>query len=165
MIKWISLLHFLIPVSLTVLIIGYTSVNEKGFVSVGLFFAIFLALWLLSALLYRPYFSKVLALFVLIGFFIKELILANLKIAHDVLSRDTYMEPAIVALPLDVKGDVEIMLMANIITLTPGTLSLRLSDDRKTLYVHTLYLEEGSIELFKKSLKEGFEKKILAVTT
>lgn len=101
----------------------------------------------------------------LLAFFVKELILANLKIAHDVLSINTFMEPAIVALPLEVHSEVSIMLMANIISLTPGTLSLRLSDDRKTLYVHTLYLVNGSKEEFKNSLKEGFEKKILAITT
>jgi multicomponent Na+:H+ antiporter subunit E len=165
MIKWLAFLHFLIPVILATWIMDREFVNERGFESVGVYFAIFLALWLLSALFHRTYFRKVTALFVLLGFFIKELIVANIKIAHDVLSRHTYMEPAIVALPLDVKTEVEIMLLANIITLTPGTLSLRLSDDRSTLYVHTLYLEHGSIEAFKQSLKDGFEKKIIAITS
>jgi len=165
MLKWISFFHFLIPVILSTWIMDPAYVNERGFESVGVYFAFFFGLWLLSALLHRTYFNKVWCTLVLLGFFVKELILANLKIAHDVLSKNTYMEPAIVALPLEVKTEVEIMLLANIITLTPGTLSLRLSDDRSTLYVHTLYLEEGSKEVFKQSLKEGFEKKILAITT
>jgi len=165
MLKWISFFHFLIPVILATWIMDPAYVNERGFESVGVYFAFFTGLWLLSGLLYRTYFIKVWCALVLLGFFVKELVLANLKIAHDVLSKNTYMEPAIVAMPLEIKNEIGIMLLANIITLTPGTLSLRLSDDRKTLYVHTLYLEEGSKEIFKQSLKEGFEKKILAITT
>lgn len=165
MLKWISFFHFLIPVIVSTWIMDPAYVNESGFESVGIYFAIFFGLWLLSGILYRPYFYKVWCLLVLLGFFVKELIIANLKIAHDVLSKNTFMEPAIVALPLEVKSDVGIMLLANIITLTPGTLSLRLSDERDVLYIHTLYLEKGSKEVFKESLKEGFEKKILAITS
>jgi len=165
MLKWISFLHFLIPIIVSTWIMDPEYVNERGFESVGIYFASFFGLWFLTAVVYRTYFFKVWYTIVLLGFFIKELIMANLKIAHDVLSKNTFMEPAIIAMPLEVKTEFAIMLLANIITLTPGTLSLRLSDDRRILYIHTLYLEGGSKEEFKKSLKEGFEKKILAITT
>jgi multicomponent Na+:H+ antiporter subunit E len=163
--RWISFFHFLIPVVVSTWIMDLEYLNEGGFISVGVYFAVFFALWMLMAVFHRTYFFKVWYTMLLLAFFVKELILANLKIAHDVLSINTFMEPAIVALPLEVHSEVSIMLMANIISLTPGTLSLRLSDDRKTLYVHTLYLVNGSKEEFKNSLKEGFEKKILAITT
>lgn len=163
MLKWISFFHFLIPVIISTWIMDLDQVNQGGFQSVGVYFAAFFGLWLLTAIFQRTYFLKVWCAMVLLAHFVKELIKANLKIAHDVLSKDTYMEPAIVALPLEIKSDIGIMLLANIITLTPGTLSLRLSDDRSLLYVHTLYLEEGSKEVFKESLKVGFEKKILAI--
>lgn len=163
--KWISLLHLVVPIIGATLIIGKESINEKAFLSVVLYTAIFIAFWLMTWFFYRRYFHKIPAIFFLVVFFIKELIKANLKIAHDVIAVHTFLQPAVVALPLDVKTDIEIMMLANIITLTPGTLSLKLSEDRKTLYVHTLYLDKGSIEVFKRNLKQGFEKKILAVTS
>lgn len=163
--KWISLLHLIIPAICGTFIIGTERVNEEAFLSIALYIAFFIAFWLISWFFNRRYFYKIPAVFVLTVFFIKELIRANLKIAHDVVAVHTFLQPAVVAVPLDVKTDLEIMMLANIITLTPGTLSLKLSEDRKTLYVHTLYLDEGSIEIFKRNLKQGFEKKILAVTS
>lgn len=163
--KKISLLHLILPAVASFLIMGRERVNEEAFSSVAWYAAFFVAFWLMTWLFYRRYFHKIRAVFLLVVYFIKELIVANLKIAHDVVAIHPYLQPAVVALPLDVKTDVEIMLLANIISLTPGTLSLQLSDDRKILYVHTLYLDEGSITVFKQNLKQGFEKKLLAVTS
>jgi multicomponent Na+:H+ antiporter subunit E len=65
------------------------------------------------------------------------------------------MTPAIVAIPLDIDSDGEITLLANMITLTPGTLSLDVSDDRRFLYVHGMHIKD--IEAFKQEIKGGFE--------
>ena len=62
-------------------------------------------------------------------------------------------------MPLDAKTDAEITLLANVVTLTPGTLSLDVSPDRSTLYVHAMFLE--SPEALRRDIKEGFEKRIL----
>jgi multicomponent Na+:H+ antiporter subunit E len=71
------------------------------------------------------------------------------------------MNPAIIAVPLDVKTDMEITLLANVITLTPGTLSLDVSNDKKVLYVHAAYVEDR--EEFVQDLKNGFEKKLMEI--
>ncbi len=84
-----------------------------------------------------------------------EVILANINIAIVVLSPKPKMEPGIIALPLDVKTDGEITLLANMITLTPGTLSLDVSNDRKILYVHAVHASDP--EKTKREIKEGFE--------
>ncbi len=107
------------------------------------------------------YFSRIPKLISFIIYFTYELILANLKIAMDILTPTHLMKPAIVAIPLDAKTDLEITLLANIITLTPGTLSLDLSKDRKTLYIHAMYVV--SAEETIKEIKEGFERKLLEV--
>jgi multicomponent Na+:H+ antiporter subunit E len=57
---------------------------------------------------------------------------------------------------------MEILLVANLISLTPGTLSIDLSGDRQTLFVHVMYLDDP--ETFRQSVKEGIEKRILEVT-
>lgn len=95
-------------------------------------------------------------------YFIYELILANLKVTFDVITPKHRMKPSIVAIPLTVDRDFEITILANLITLTPGTLSLDISNDKKVLYVHSMYISDP--EEFRKEIKEGFERKILEIT-
>lgn len=92
-------------------------------------------------------------------FFLWELLLANLRVAYDVLTPTHYMRPGIIALPLDAETDMEITMLANLISLTPGTLSLDVSPDRKFLYIHAMYLVD--VELEKQKLKQGFERRLL----
>ncbi len=94
-------------------------------------------------------------------FFLYELTAANIKVAFDVLTIKHYMRPGIVAIPLDVKGDFEITLFANLITLTPGTLSIDISDDCKVLYVHSMYIDDP--ETFRQGIKNQLERRLLKV--
>jgi multicomponent Na+:H+ antiporter subunit E len=107
------------------------------------------------------YFSKVRQVLGLVLFFFWELVLANLRVARDVITPGFNMRPGVVAIPLDAKSDVEITLLANMITLTPGTMSLDVSLDRKTLYIHTLWGEDA--DSVRSNIKEGFEKRLLEV--
>ena len=110
----------------------------------------------------EAYLLKIRRAFRLVIFFLRELIVANLRLAHDILTPTHYTQPAILAIPLDAKTDGEITLLANLITLTPGTLTLDVSADRRTLYIHSMYtVDAGEV---KRSIKEGLEKKILEVT-
>jgi multicomponent Na+:H+ antiporter subunit E len=94
-----------------------------------------------------------------LAFFLKELFISNLLVAREVLSPRPRRRPGVVAVPLDAKTDAEITLLANIVTLTPGTLSLDVSPDRSTLYVHAMFLE--SPEALRRDIKEGFERRLL----
>ncbi len=94
-------------------------------------------------------------------FFSWELILSNLRIIYEVLTPGKNMRPGIVAFPLAAKTDLEITMFANLITLTPGTLSLDVSDDRSVLYVHAMYMKDA--DKFKRNLKDGLEKRLLEV--
>ncbi|MCQ3930877.1 MAG: Na+/H+ antiporter subunit E [Chloroflexi bacterium] len=91
-------------------------------------------------------------------YFFWELLLSNLRVAREVLTPKFSMKPGIVGIPLDLKSDLEITVLANLITLTPGTLSLDVSDDRKTLYVHSMYVTD--VDSFRASIKNGFEKRV-----
>jgi multicomponent Na+:H+ antiporter subunit E len=71
------------------------------------------------------------------------------------------MRPAIVAIPLDLRSPLAITLLAQMITLTPGTLSLDVSSDRRVLYVHSMYVDD--IDAFRRSIKDGFERRLLQV--
>ena len=92
-------------------------------------------------------------------FFVWELVLANLRVAHDVITPRLYARPAIIALPLDARTDLEITLLANLISLTPGSLSLDVSPDRRTLYVHVLFGEDP--DEVRHQLKTTFERPLL----
>ena len=93
------------------------------------------------------------------GYFLWQLLLSNLRVAYDVITPRLYMRPGIVAVPLDAKTDLEITLLANLITLTPGTLSLDVSKDRRTLYVHAMFVD--SPDNVRDSIKNGFERRLL----
>ena len=94
-------------------------------------------------------------------FFLKELVVANLKVAAAVLAPAGRLRPAIVAVPLALDRDAEIALLANLITLTPGTLSLDVSPDRRTLYVHAM--ATTSPDDLRREIQQGFERRILEV--
>jgi multicomponent Na+:H+ antiporter subunit E len=101
--------------------------------------------------------------FELLLFGLWELILANLRVAHDVLTPNYYMRPGVIAIPLEARTDVEITLLANLITLTPGTLSLDVSSDRRTLYIHIMYIDDDDLDAARRKIKNGFERRILEV--
>ncbi|ADI85098.1 Na+/H+ antiporter subunit E [Geobacter sulfurreducens] len=107
------------------------------------------------------YLTKVRAVAGFIAFFFRELVLANLRVAHDVLTPRHYMTPGILAVPLDVESDLEITVLATVISLTPGSLSLHLADDRRTLYVHAMYVDNP--EALVREIKEGFERRVREV--
>jgi multicomponent Na+:H+ antiporter subunit E len=71
------------------------------------------------------------------------------------------MRPGIIAVPLDAKTDLEITLFANLITMTPGSLSIDTSDDKKVLYVHAMYMDDP--QKYKEELKTGLERKLLEI--
>lgn len=122
----------------------------------------YLILWISrSALGGTKYFSKIPVTIKFILYFIKELIMANLKVAFDIITPKDYMKPGIIAVPLDAQTDLEITLFANLLTLTPGTLSLDVSSDKKIMYVHALYVKDA--ESFRNELKNGLEKRLLEV--
>jgi multicomponent Na+:H+ antiporter subunit E len=72
------------------------------------------------------------------------------------------MQPAIFALETDLEKDWEITLLSNLITLTPGTLVIEVSEDNKTLYIHAMDIDD--VEQAKLDIKNSFEKAIKEVS-
>ena len=122
----------------------------------------FLILFLTRRVAGGPYYLiKVGQALELLLFTLWELILANLRVAHDVLTPRHYSRPGVIGIPLDARSDAEITLLANLITLTPGTLSLDVSTDRSTLYIHIMYIDNDDLELVRRKIKDGFERRVL----
>jgi multicomponent Na+:H+ antiporter subunit E len=116
----------------------------------------FLALWLPWRMWGDDtYFRRPWRILRLMLTFVWELIASATTVAMLVLTPGLKFRSAIVAVPLDVKHDLGVTLFANLISLTPGTLSLDVSDDRGTLYVHAMDTEDAEAE--KRDMKETFE--------
>ena len=107
------------------------------------------------------YFRRVWRVLKLFAFFLYELVVSSIRVAWDVLTPTQLSNPAIIEMPLDVKSDIEILLVTNLISLTPGTLSLDVTPDRKTLLVHAMFADDP--EALIAELKEGMERKVREV--
>lgn len=125
----------------------------------GLLLSSVITLYTGSLFTQKIYLNKLHKILFLILFFLWELIVANLRVAYEIIKPKMTFTPGIVEIPLDVEKDIHITLLANMITLTPGTLSLYIADDKKSLFVHTMYLDDKS--KFINEIKNGFEKKIM----
>jgi multicomponent Na+:H+ antiporter subunit E len=103
--------------------------------------------------------AKVVRLLALAGFFTWELVLANVRVALDVVRPEHAIRPAVVAIPLDATSDGEILLLSALINITPGSVTIDVTDDRRTLYVHVMHVE--SVEATRRQIKDGFERRVL----
>lgn len=98
---------------------------------------------------------------VLSAYFIKELVKSCLMVARDCVSGRPRLHPAIVRMPIGPKSDLEIFILANLITLTPGTLTLDVARDKSFLVIHSIYAEDP--EALIADLKSGMEHRVREV--
>jgi len=107
----------------------------------------------------KHYFTRIMRIFLLACLFIKELINSAVEVATTVLSPKMDLKPGFIAYELKVDRDLEITLLANLITLTPGTLSVDVSEDRKFLFIHALDCSDP--DGIRNDIANGFERRIL----
>ena len=93
--------------------------------------------------------------------FLLEVLIANVRVAHDVITPSYRARPGVIAIPLDCKNDMEITLLAIVISLTPGTLALDLSPDKKNLYIHAMFIRDK--EKLIREIKKNFETPIMRI--
>jgi len=104
------------------------------------------------------YFMRAAQLFRFFAYFIRELLVANLRVARDVLRPGPLrLQPRVIAVPLDRCGDIEVTLLANLLSLTPGSLSVDVSKDGDhcLLFVHMIHAPDA--EAARRQIKNGFE--------
>lgn len=112
----------------------------------------------------KVYIYKPLTLMRYIMVVLIDIVIANFIVARRILGNPDRLKPAFAKLPLDLTSDLAISLLANSITLTPGTLSARLSSDRKYLLIHALNETDPDAlivtikQRYERLLKEIFEK-------
>jgi multicomponent Na+:H+ antiporter subunit E len=105
------------------------------------------------------FWSKLVRVMSLALLFAAELILSAVRVGLLVLRPRLRLKPALIAFPLKATRDVEITLLANLITLTPGTLSVDVSVDRRFLLIHAIDVSDR--EALIRSIREGLEAKVM----
>ena len=153
--------RFLLNVMLTLIWIALTGTFTYINFFIGFFISYFI-LWVLSRNSEdKRYFTIAFKIVGFFFFFLYEMLKANWQVAYEVMTSNLHMKPGIVKIELEAKTDLEITLLSNLISLTPGTLVLDVSDDRKVMYVHGMYLEDK--EKFIDSIKTGLERPLLNI--
>ncbi|EGQ21283.1 multisubunit Na+:H+ antiporter subunit E [Sporosarcina newyorkensis 2681] len=99
----------------------------------------------------------------LTAIFLRELVLSNISVLLLVIKPNlSSIQPMIFALPTELEQDWEITLLSSLITLTPGTIVIHVSDDQRTLYIHAIDVDD--VDEAIDSIKNTFEKAIMEVS-
>jgi multicomponent Na+:H+ antiporter subunit E len=148
--------HLVLTLLLAVWLGGLTPRN----LAVGLV-AGYLLLWLVARFQGKQakYFIKTPLFFSFLAYYAWELLKSNAVILYEILTPGLDMRPGVVGIPIRARTDLEITILANLITMTPGTLSLDISPDRRTLYIHALYIHDP--EALRKDIQDNLERRVL----
>lgn len=149
------------------IILAFVWAGLMGSINMGTLTAGFVlgygVLFLIQRALQKPskYFTKLPAVIRFIFFYIKEILISNFVIAYDILTPSHHMTPGVIAIPLDAKTDLEITMLANLITMTPGTFSIDVSSDHKVLYIHAMYIKDP--DALRTEIKTNLEQRVLEI--
>ena len=154
--------HLLLNIVLAFIWAALTESLEPANFIVGFVLGYLILLVVRPLLGTMTYTQTTLKVILLIVFFLWEIVLANLRLMVVLSTPLDKLKPRIIAVPLDARTDGEITIFANMITLTPGTLSLDVSGDRRVVYVHVITSTDA--ESARRELKETLERRLLAVT-
>jgi multicomponent Na+:H+ antiporter subunit E len=145
-------------------LVWFLLIGDQSMVSLASGFLIgFAVLWIAKPMFdtQTTYFGRLFRVVHLIAFFLYELILSSIQVAWDVLTPTHLSQPAIIEMPLDVTSDLEIFLVANLISLTPGTLCLDVDRRRNRLIIHAMFAPNP--EQLVRELKNGMEMRVKRV--
>lgn len=129
---------------------------------VGYFFGLLIIYTFRRFFTTRFYLLRVVAVVNLIYIFSRELILSNISVLKVILAPKLAIKPGIFAFPTELTEAWEITVLSNLITLTPGTLVVEVSDDNKILYVHAMNIDDADEAI--DSIRNTFEKAIREVS-
>ena len=120
----------------------------------------FVALWLTRPLFGpSPYFRRTFGAIGLVVFFLYELVRSSIAVVWDVVTPEIHSRPRMVRMPLDCTDETQIMLTANVISLTPGTLTVDVSPDQRELVIHAMFAEDPDEVVH--DLKRGLERRVM----
>ncbi len=96
-----------------------------------------------------------------IGVVLVDIIRANFVVARQVLGANRALRSQLFEMELDLQGALPVSILAATITLTPGTVSCRISPDQSRLWVHALHADDLSEEIAE--IKKRYESRLMRV--
>jgi multicomponent Na+:H+ antiporter subunit E len=124
----------------------------------------YLVLWWLAPLFAdATYHGRVWRALVFLVLYAWDFTRASLRVAYDVLTPRLHMTPGVIRLPLDARSNLEITVLANLLSLTPGTLSLDVSRDRQSLFLHAMYIDRDDADDLRHAIKTRLERRVLSL--
>ena len=155
------------PILTLVLLVVWLLLNNTlhpGHIVLGLILGIFIP-WFTSAFWpERISVRRPLTLLRFLAVVIWDIVVANVVVAKLILGRNQSLRPAFFSLELEVDNPLAISLLANTISLTPGTVSCDLSADRSALLIHALHLEDEAATIEQiEQIKKRYEKPLMEV--
>ena len=126
----------------------------------GFVFGYLVLLLLKPALAPTSYHGRLWRLFAFLGLYAWDFIAARLRVAHDVLTPTFHMKPGVIRVPLEARTDREISVLSNLLSLTPGSLTLDVSRDRSEMFLHAMYIDRGA-DLLRAQIKDRLERRVL----
>lgn len=91
----------------------------------------------------------------------RDIVMSNLKVARQVLGPESRIRPGFIWIPLEIGNIHGITALTSMITLTPGTVSVALSDDRRYLLVHVLHLDDP--DTLVAEIKARYERPLMEI--
>lgn len=155
--------HLLLNILLSLVWVALT--GHLNYVNFIFGFAMgFFILWILAksgTVADKGYFYRVPKILLFILFFFYDMIKANIEVTQEILTPRRKMSPGIIAYEHRLRTDFEITMLVNVIALTPGTMVLKISDDRKFIYIHSFNMKDK--EKFIERLRNGLESKLIEI--
>lgn len=108
------------------------------------------------------YLGKFISVFKLMAVFTWELITSSILVIRQVIRPKINITPGIITLKTDLEGEMEVTLLALLLSLTPGSVVMEITSDNKTFYIHAMDIPASSDAVFK--AQERFEAAIKEVT-
>ncbi|MGB3668413.1 MAG: Na+/H+ antiporter subunit E [Bermanella sp.] len=109
----------------------------------------------------QPSFHKPFTIIRYVFMVLGDIVVANFEVAFLILGPNKKLNPAFVAIPLEIEFELPITILASTVSLTPGTVSAEISEDKKWLYVHVLNLTDKD-ELIAQ-IKSRYERPLMEI--
>jgi len=155
---------FPMPLHSLLLLLVWLLLNNTlaaGHLVLGAFLAIVIPLLTSGMQDPQPSFHKPLAIIRYVLMVLADIVVANFEVALLVLRPSKKLQPAFVAIPLNIEYELPITILASTVSLTPGTVSAEISEDKKWLYVHVLHMTNKD-ELIS-SIKHRYERPLMEI--
>lgn len=94
-------------------------------------------------------------------FYLKEVVSSNLKVSYDILTKRHQMTPGFIIIPVNGLNNRQLLILSNLLTMTPGSVTMDISKEKEELYLHVMYL--NNVDEFRQAIVNKYVKRVQEV--